>query len=116
MIFSLFQDLETSREIVLRANCSHWEMQFIFNDCFKKILQQHSHEDLKKWKENVDKNKENDSGFKAVMKYGIRIEKHELKLTKSRHTKFLDSTDLNMVSSYTDFTQKIQHSRFFFSY
>ena len=89
-------------------------MQFIFNDCFKKILQQHSHEDLKKWKENVDKNKENDSGFKAVMKYGIRIEKHELKLTKSRHTKFLDSTDLNMVSSYTDFTQKIQHSRFFF--
>ena len=104
MIFFLFQDLETSREIVLRANFSHWEMQFIFNDCFKKILQQHSHEDLKKWKENLDKNKENDSGYKAVMKYGIRIEKHELKLTKSKYTKFLDSTDLNMVSFYTDFT------------
>ena len=92
---------------MLRANFSHWEMQFIFNDCFKKILNQHSHEDLKKWKEILeDENStsEDKSVFKAVMKYGIRIEKHELKLTKSRHTKFLDSTDLNMVSCYTDFT------------
>ena len=92
---------------MLRANFSHWEMQFIFNDCFKKILNQHSHEDLKKWQEIFDDENatnEDKSGFKAVMKYGIRIEKHELKLTKSRHTKFLDSTDLNMVSCYTDFT------------
>ena len=77
-------------------------MQFIFNDCFEKILQQHNAEDLEKWKEILDEKSEglkNNNGFLAVMKYGIRIEKLELKLTKSKHTKFLDSTSLNMVSS-----------------
>ena len=104
---------------MLRANFSHWEMQFIFNDCFKKILQQHSHEDLKKWNERLEEGEksENISGFNTVMKYGIRIEKHELKLTKSRHTKFLDSTDLNMVSVSADFTKNSNFTIFpHFSY